>query len=72
MRVGDLVRVTSSVSGDKHNRRIIHVGEIGMLIKSHYINDLSVTTRLWCVVLMNDGQVRVPDWCLERLPDDAR
>jgi hypothetical protein len=53
------------VTGGGRVRRAVHADEVGVLVKTHYNNDLSAPVRLWCDVLMADGVVTVPDWCLE-------
>lgn len=66
MKPGDLVRVTRSVTGGGRVRRLVHTDEIGVLVKTHYINDLSVPgfSAPWCDVLMPDGIITLPGWAL--------
>ena len=66
MKPGDLVEVVRNVTGGGKVRRAVRFGEIGMLINTSYSNDLRELAWLWCNVLMADGPIWIPDWCLRR------
>lgn len=70
MKPGELIAVTHNVTGGGKVRRAVRIGEIGVLIDTHYNNDLRQTIRLWCNVLMHDGLIWIPGWCVRRVGDD--
>lgn len=72
MRIGDLVRATTDIPSSKTTRRAVFTGEVGVLVKTLYINNLNITTQLWCEMLMHDGVITVPTWCVESVVDESR
>lgn len=66
MKPGELVEVMQNVTGGGKVRRAVRGGEMGVLIDTHYTDDLRQTIRLWCNVLMSDGPVWIPGWCVRR------
>lgn len=66
MKPGDLIEIVHNVTGGGKVRRAVRTGEIGILIDTYYNDDLGQTFRLWCNVLMSDGPVWIPGWCVRR------
>jgi hypothetical protein len=64
MKRGDLVHVTHSTSGDGQCRRAVFTGEKGILVETRYIGDLTMTSLVWCDVMLTDGMITLPSWCL--------
>lgn len=67
MKIGDLVKITRTTSGGGRVRRPVVFGEIGVLVQTHYIANLSSTCRLWCDLMMADGLLTVPGWCISKV-----
>lgn len=67
MKPGDLIEVLQNVPGSGKVRRAVRLGEIGMLIDTHYNSDLTRSHRLWLNVMMSDGPIWLPSWSAKRL-----
>lgn len=67
MKPGDLIEVLQNVTGGGKVRRVVWLGEIGMLIDTHYNSDLTISNRLWLNVMMSDGPIWLPSWSAKRM-----
>ena len=63
MRVGDLVVMTSCVSGGWAVRRAVRSGELGLIVGVRCDAFTSINSEhTWWRVLLEDGEVELPEW----------
>lgn len=69
MKAGDTVITTTAVTGGGKVRRVVLEGEIGMVMDVHGIMNLKSMPIVWYDVIMSDGLITLPGWCLKFLGD---
>lgn len=62
MKPGDLVKVTYSTPAYLTNNCRIERGTLGVLVATHFSDDLRQSTRVKCDILTRSGIITVPSW----------
>ena len=65
MKSGDLVKVTFSIPAYLTNNCHIERGTLGVLVATHFSDDLRQSTLVKCDILTRSGIITVPSWALE-------
>ena len=65
--VGDLVYASHNVTGGGRVRRPVLAGEVGLVVDVEWPSE----TFSWFSVLLHDGMVDLPTWCVERVEGSA-
>lgn len=65
MRVGDLVVVTSNITGGGAVRRVVKHGEMGVILGP--TQSLSFPEHRWWRLLLDDGEITLPEWAMVAL-----
>lgn len=65
MKLGDLVKVTYSIPAYLTNNCHIERGTLGVLVATHFSDDLRQSTLVKCDILTRSGIITVPSWALE-------
>ncbi len=61
--VGDMVYASLNVTGGGRVRRPVLMGEVGLVVDVEWPSE----TLPWFSVLLHDGVVDLPTWCVERV-----
>ena len=74
MKSGDLVKVTYSIPAYLTNNCHIERGTLGVLVATHFSDDLRQSALVKCDILTRSGIITVPSWALESAgeKDEAR
>ena len=74
MKPGDLVKVTYSIPAYLTNNCHIERGTLGVLVATHFSDDLRQSALVKCDILTRSGIITVPSWALESAgeKDEAR
>ena len=67
MRRGDLVVVTSYLTGSWAVRRATEHGEVGMILgpSESDISRTMIDEDRWWRILLADGEIELPEWAIE-------
>ena len=74
MKIGDLVKVTYSIPAYLTNNCHVERGTLGVLVATHFSDDLRHSTLVKCDILTRNGMITVPSWALDPVgeKDEAR
>jgi hypothetical protein len=74
MKIGDLVKVTYSIPAYLTNNCHIEPATLGVLVATHFSDDLRQSTLVKCDILTRNGMITVPSWALDPAgeKDEAR
>lgn len=67
MRRGDLVVVTSHITGGGAVRRAVKHGEMGIILgpSESAISRTMIDEDRWWRILLADGEIELPEWAIE-------
>ncbi len=65
MDKGDLVAVTSHITGGGMVRRVVKAGEVGVILGP--TESLSFPEHQWWRLLLDDGEITLPEWAMREI-----